>query len=100
LSIPEKIFVFHTRTLDRGRSEKLRSIYEIRFELALFLELRFSTRIKHRVLIVVHLAAIPRSEPGLSLSLLLCDLLLDRSFLLGRSCRRSDGCRLFLFLIG
>ena len=72
---------------------------EIRFELALFLELRFGTRIKHRVLIVVHLA-IPRGEPGLSLSLLLCELLLNRSFLLRRSYMRSDGCRLSLFLIG
>jgi hypothetical protein len=99
LSIPERRYSFHTRTLDRGRSEKLRSIYEIRFELALLLELRFGTGIKHRVLIVVHLV-IPRSAPGLSLSLLLCDLLLNRSFLLGRSYRRSGGCRLLLFLIG
>jgi hypothetical protein len=99
LSIAERSIRFRRRTLDSGRSEKLRGIFEIRFELALFLELRFGTRIKHSVLIVVHLV-IPRSEPGLSLSLLLGDLLFDRSFLLGRSYRRSDGCRFYLFLIG
>lgn len=91
----------YTRTLDGDSvgSKKLRSIAEIGFELALFLELRFGTRIEHRVLVVVRIV-IPRSEPGLALSLLLCELLLERSFLLWRSHRRRRGCSLVLFVIG
>jgi hypothetical protein len=87
-----------TRTLD---SKKLRSIAEIRFELALFLEVRFGTRIEHRVLIVVRLT-IPQSEPSLALGLLLCELLLERSFLLVRNCRCrcGGGRRLLLFVVG
>jgi len=68
---------------------------KIGLELALLLEPRLSTRIEHRVLIVIWLA-IPQCELCLARSLLLCKLLLKRPFLLWRSDGRS-GFRLFFF---
>ncbi len=91
----ESIRCTHTHTFDGGRPEQLRGIFEIGFKLALFLELRFGMRIEHRVLIVLDLV-IPRGEPGLSLCLFLCELLLESSFLLWGSYWRSDRCRLLL----
>jgi hypothetical protein len=89
-----------TRTLDGdGGPKKFRSIVKIGLELALFLELGFGTRIEHCVLVVFRLAILC-SKPGLALGLLLCELLLESSFFLGRSYLRSGGCRLPLFLIG
>jgi hypothetical protein len=87
------------RTLDGngGPPKEFRSIIEIGFELALFLELGRGTRIEDGVLVVVRLA-IARSEPGLALGLLLCELLLESSFLLGRRYLRKR--RLLLFLVG
>jgi hypothetical protein len=99
LSYEKFVLVVITRTLDGGGPKKFRSVVKIGLDLALFFELGSGTRIEHCVLVVFRLA-IPRSEPGLTLGLLLCELLLESSFLLGRSYLRSGGCRLPLFLIG
>jgi hypothetical protein len=100
LSYEKIVLIVVTRTLDGdGGPKKFRSVVKIGLELALFFELGFGTRIEHCVLVVFPLA-IPCSEPGLTLGLLLCELLLESSFLLGRSYLCSGGCRLPLFLIG
>ena len=73
---------------------------KIRLELALLLESRLGTRIEHGILIIVHIAIVPRSELRLACGLLLCELLLERPFLFGRSDRHSRRCGFLLFFVG